>query len=61
MDSVALANAKYGHDPNYRDYVNRVPLILPLIPPPRRQFDKDITTAANNTEPANKARKGMPA
>jgi len=29
MDTVKLANAKYGHDARYQEYVNTVPLIVP--------------------------------
>lgn len=34
-DSAKLRHAKYGSDPEFRDYVQRTPFILPFVPPPQ--------------------------
>jgi len=33
LNSVELANAKYGDDPNYKKYIESVPLIIPRLLP----------------------------
>ena len=41
-DSAKLRHEKYGHDPEFVQYVQQTPFILPFIPPPQTSPGSDI-------------------